>query len=818
MANDAVIGVKITGDGKNLEKALQTSGKRVDEFGKKAGDAKAPLEALGQSFKNAFIGTSIVAAATKLGSAADAVTILNNRLKLATGGGVEAAQAYAGLFAIAQQSRVSFTELGDTFAAVSRAGQELGISQQRLLAVTAAIGNAMAISGGSADSMKAALVQLGQGLASGVLRGEELNSVMEQSPRLARALADGLGVPLGELRKLGAQGKLTAEQVIGALEKSAPQLAREVQGAAVTFGQAFTVLGNATVDFMGRADATTDATKGLTGSMLALADGITAASKNVLLLDGLRVVGETVRVLWSDVAFVFERTGIEIGAIGAQIAAVLRGDFSGAAFIRRELVADAAAARAALNAYQKGVLSPAASVPGVDDSKERAVLARHRRPFKPSATTVKGGGTAREEARAQLAADLEAITNRSAALAQVFGNSQKKMEALRAAGLVDEGAYYFARRQFLQLDTEAQEKALTDEIARLQREKFSGKHDDKDQIDNLKKIADARAKLDKVRQDSASESELLDISEGAAMRKLAQYYRDAEDAAQGYFDALRNENARALAGVGAGDQERGRLSGRAQIEDKYSQQRRDVEKSRRDAEFNGSFGADEQAKYDGEIERIARFQSLALTDWDAYYAKRKELDADWTTGANDALADYFDSTQNMAEQTKNLVTKAFASMEDALVQFAQTGKIDFKSLANSIIADLIRIQVRSAITGPLANSLKGGAGGVGNLLGNAGTAIGALIGKVFGFADGGNPPVGVPYLVGEQGPELRIDRSPGTIIPNGKFGGGDTFNTTNNYTVGDVASMAQVRALVTASQKQTSAHMHRSIRYRGALS
>lgn len=211
-------------------------------------------------------------------SAADAVTTLQNQLKLATGSAADAGQAYTALFAIAQKSRVSFTELGSTFASISRAGQELGISQSRLLTVTQSIGNAMAISGGSAQGMQAALLQLGQGLSSGTLRGEELNSVMEQSPRLAKALAEGLGVPLGELRKLGEAGQLTSEQVINALEKAGPQLAKEIETSVMTVGQAMTVLGNAATKFVGEMDQATNASSNLAAGIKGIASAIEGAS------------------------------------------------------------------------------------------------------------------------------------------------------------------------------------------------------------------------------------------------------------------------------------------------------------------------------------------------------------------------------------------------------------------------------------------------------------------------------------------------------------------------------------------------------------
>lgn len=215
-------------------------------------------------------------------TAADAVTTLRSQLTLATGSTEKAAAAYESLYLIAQKSRANFTELGATFATISRAGQALGLSQQRLLTVTEAIGNAMAIGGGSAQSMQAALVQLGQGLAAGTLRGDELNSVMEQSPRLAKALADGMDIPIGQLRKLGEQGALTSQMVIAALEKSAPQLAKELASASLTVGQSFTMLSNSATKFIGEADHATGASATLASALKSIAGA----------LDG---VGETIR-------------------------------------------------------------------------------------------------------------------------------------------------------------------------------------------------------------------------------------------------------------------------------------------------------------------------------------------------------------------------------------------------------------------------------------------------------------------------------------------------------------------------------------------
>lgn len=217
---------------------------------------------------------TMAAAAVAFVRTADQITVLSNQLQLATGSASAAGAAYESLFGIAQRSRVSFTELGSTFAAISRASGQLGLSQAKLLTVTEAIGNAMAISGGSAAGMQAALVQLGQGMASGTLRGEELNSVMEQTPRLAQAIADGLGVTLGQLRQLGQDGRLTAEAVVNALESQAAVLAGEVKDSVVTVGQAMTQLGNAATKLVGQLDQASGATRGVSGAAQAAANDL----------------------------------------------------------------------------------------------------------------------------------------------------------------------------------------------------------------------------------------------------------------------------------------------------------------------------------------------------------------------------------------------------------------------------------------------------------------------------------------------------------------------------------------------------------------
>lgn len=308
-----------------------------------------------------------------------------------------------------------------------------------------------------------------------------------------------------------------------------------------------------------------------------------------------------------------------------------------------------------------------------------------------------------EEAKARLGYDVERIRAAGEAMVNTYTNAEKIIEARRAAGLLDETEYYLARRSLLNLLDAAQEDALQKEIARLQREKLTGK----DKLENDKKIVEAQAKLAKAREGAAASLEVLGIQEGSALTRLQQYYRDVTDAAQLYLETLRRAQEIELSGIGAGNLARQRLAGRAQIEDKYTQQQRELDKSRRDSEYAGTFGPEAKAKYDFELELIRQFRERALSEYDVYFGRRLRLESDWKTGAREALNNYVDYTRNIAAQTEDLFVNAFKGMEDALVNFVKTGKLDFSSLADSIVSDLIRIQIRASVTGPLAAAMGG---------------------------------------------------------------------------------------------------------------
>lgn len=207
---------------------------------------------------------------------ADTWKLVEGRLKLVSGSTTELRTVQSELFRIAQEARTPFDQTADIYARMARNADGLNASQSQMLTVTRAISQSMAVSGASTESARAALIQLNQAFGSGVLRGEELNSVLEQAPRLAEAIATGMGVTVGELRALGEQGKLTAEEVFQALLGQSTAIEREFADMPRTVGQALTQVRNSIMRQIGEIDRSSGATAALAAGIGSIADNMRA--------------------------------------------------------------------------------------------------------------------------------------------------------------------------------------------------------------------------------------------------------------------------------------------------------------------------------------------------------------------------------------------------------------------------------------------------------------------------------------------------------------------------------------------------------------
>ncbi|MEK6203259.1 MAG: tape measure protein [Psychrobacter sp.] len=204
----------------------------------------------------------------------DAFKTLEARVKLATGEGAAFVTGFEGVKQIANETFSSIESTGELFARISQAGEELGLAQAQVLSVTRTINEAIKLSGGSAASADAAITQLIQGLQSGVVRGEEFNSIMEQAPRLAKAMADGLGVTRGELRAMAQDGVLTSEVVIQAVQSQGEAIASEFGTLPTTVGNALQEAKNKLFVFIGDMDKTVNQSSILAEAISQIGDSL----------------------------------------------------------------------------------------------------------------------------------------------------------------------------------------------------------------------------------------------------------------------------------------------------------------------------------------------------------------------------------------------------------------------------------------------------------------------------------------------------------------------------------------------------------------
>jgi tape measure domain-containing protein len=258
MATD-IASLKIKVDTKDFNKASMELDK-LEGSGKRAERSLGKLPAI-------FTAIATSMAVREAIQYADTMKLIEGRLSLVTSSASELTKVQKELFDISQRSRVGFADTADLYARMARSTEALGYTSEQLLGVTETISKSFIVSGSSAQAANAAIVQLGQGFASGTLRGEELNSVMEQSPRLAQAIADGMDVTIGQLRQLGADGKLTAETVMNALSSQGDAIRKEFAQMPQTVGQSVTQIGNSIMVLVGEFDKAAGSTDELSGGL-----------------------------------------------------------------------------------------------------------------------------------------------------------------------------------------------------------------------------------------------------------------------------------------------------------------------------------------------------------------------------------------------------------------------------------------------------------------------------------------------------------------------------------------------------------------------
>ncbi|MCH2000387.1 tape measure protein [Acinetobacter seifertii] len=299
-------------DSKNAERNARNLGNELDSIEKKGDFASKSMDSLSVSTR-ALAGhmAGLITISTAI-SKMDTYTGLQNRLKLVTSNQAELNKATEDTFRIAQKTYSAWDSVLQVYQRFSDNAKTLNLNMDDTARLTETVSKAVAISGASAQAADAALVQFGQALASGTLRGEELNSVMEQTPALAKAIAQGMGITVGELRSVAAQGKITSQEIVKALKNVQNDVDALFAKTDITIGQSLTLLNNEITKFVGESGKGSGAAQVLAGSVQTLAGNLDTLT-SALILGGAYWAGTYIPAIYA--------SGIAVAAKTKELAA-----------------------------------------------------------------------------------------------------------------------------------------------------------------------------------------------------------------------------------------------------------------------------------------------------------------------------------------------------------------------------------------------------------------------------------------------------------------------------------------------------------------
>lgn len=315
--------------------------------------------------------------------------------------------------------------------------------------------------------------------------------------------------------------------------------------------------------------------------------------------------------------------------------------------------------------------------------------------------------------------DLTSFNNTKNNLSDIvtdYRNAQKELEAQQKAGVVSLSDYAKQRSTLINQEKDDITAAYQAEIDALEVAKAKKGTTAAQSIQLDQKIADARQGMVKAQKDADSQLTVIATNEKGRLEQLTAASEAYVNQLERQRVALAAAGSRAANGLGLGDRQAGLQASLDATTDRFNEERAKLLDRRKTAP--DKYSQEEYMRDLASLEDAERKYRDTVVD---NYDKMSVAQGDWRSGATSAFQNYLQSANDVAGQTKSLFTDAFGSLEDGIVNFVKTGKLSFKDLADSIIEDLIRIQVRQAAAGLLSSAF--------GLLGGGGkTSFGASIG------------------------------------------------------------------------------------------
>lgn len=300
--------------GKKAAAATRETQRSLSELNSELATVKSSAASLAGAWAGAFATHQLI-------EFADTWNQMNGRLKLASTSTDDFATAQRTLMEISQRTGTSLQANSNLYSRIAQSLRAAGYASSDVAKVTETVATSLKLSGASTEEASSVITQLSQALGSGVLRGEEFNAIMENGGRLAKLLADGLGVSVGGLRNMANNGQLTTDKIVPLLT-NVEVLRKEFESLPASVGGSAQKVQNAFLAWVGGADSAVGASSSLAGVLDGLANNIDNVANTAGVLVGIglaRYFGSMVGNVAQSTAAVVSNTAAEVALAQAQV-------------------------------------------------------------------------------------------------------------------------------------------------------------------------------------------------------------------------------------------------------------------------------------------------------------------------------------------------------------------------------------------------------------------------------------------------------------------------------------------------------------------
>lgn len=737
-------------------------------------DVQQATAALG-SLRNAVRGFVGILAANEIAQFGQSIIAATrefqnyqNQLRLVTRDSEDLNRVISLLEQTAVRNRTSFAATADLFVKLRISTEALAISEERVVAVTSKLSQALQVAGADTATTNAVIRQFGQAMASGEVRGDEFRSLVEGLGPALAIMARESGLTVGELRRMSQEGELTAETMFKILENSR-SLTAAFNSMQPTIAQLETATGDAFDRMLRKIAEVTGATQGYEGVLRNLArsfDAIAGTEGALVNLEDAEIMSR-VRDGTISATAALEEFNSRYKTILQQIddltaAGVRYQDVFSNLFGKEDTANRVVAFRNELRALIEEQERQAAATKA-EEERIRALNARMTEILAPYQRFIRLG---QEYEKLDFGTPLERAIAKQSEARETLAQLRQAQQRLLEAGLANEEDALVSITSEIR-NAERAVAGYTQQVQELVGlQGFDKFYDDliKTTTATVSNAEYARQAIERLMQDLGAGAISADVFAEAVERinkqlkvtdevgnRLSESIRDYTDGlneslsdAQFEFDKL-NMNALEI-----------------QLESIKRTLERDLKRQVTELRKLASENPTRASEIESQIEQITQATNETIAQQQRLAEQAYENQRSFQSGWNNAFKSYADDATNAAKQAERIFQKATSGMEDAIVNFAKTGKFEFKGFINSILEELLRSKVQQLIASLFSG---GGSGGGGSR---------STIGRLLGFANGGIIPTNAPVLVGERGPELLVGASGNRVIPNDQLGGGTT--------------------------------------------